>query len=213
MQERRAAGRFEHGRGRLGSDGGAAREGERRILVTKAEIDGASFRGRIQPELDAGGAEAAERVVLANGEAELGARREEAVRLVDAARDDVVDQNAEVGGLAPQHHWRAAECSQSGVEPGDDALPRGLLVSRGAVDLPGEEKAGEGAKLERGVELSRRTVVVLDGVSGPRHPHVLEPADGAEDLELYRGGERRGQAVDVQLGGVVSFRLEEQLVS
>ena len=53
-----------------------------------------------EPELAADGCQAQVRVVLAQAQAELGAAREHAIRLGRAARDEIVDQHADVGFLA-----------------------------------------------------------------------------------------------------------------
>ena len=80
-------------------------------------------------------------VVRAQGQAVLGPRREHAVRLVDAAGEQVVDQHADVRLVAAEDERLFALELAGGVDAGDDALPGGLLVAAGAVDLPGQEQA------------------------------------------------------------------------
>ena len=58
------------------------------------------------------------------------------------------------------------ERRRRGVDAGDQPLSGGFLVAGGAVHLAGQEEPGNRLALERGMELSRREVVVLDGVPG-----------------------------------------------
>ena len=82
-------------------------------------------------------------VVVPEQQPVLGAAGEHPVRLVDPAGDQVVDQDADVG-LRPVEDERARPRRRTGgVDPGDQALRGGLLVAGRAVDLAGEEEAGD----------------------------------------------------------------------
>jgi hypothetical protein len=63
--------------------------------------------------------------------------------------DEVVDEDADVGCLAPEVERFPAGGREGGVEAGDDSLTSRLLVARGAVDLPGEIESGDGAHLRQ----------------------------------------------------------------
>src|SRR5206468_9426068 len=69
-----------------------------------------------------------------------------------------------------------------------------------------------GLRLEPRRELSRRIIVVLDGVTRPGHLGSLETRYGAQELELHRDGQGSGQPVHVQLVRVEPLRFEEHLV-
>ena len=75
----------------------------------------------------------------------LGAAGEHAVRLVDAAGDQVVDQDADIGPRAVEDQRRLALDRERGVDAGDQALGRRLLVAGRAVDLAGEEEVARPA--------------------------------------------------------------------
>src|SRR6185369_8704195 len=89
----------------------------------------------------------------------------------------------------------------------------GLLVPGRPVDLPREVQAVDGAYLKRRVELCGGIVVVLDRIPGAGHRHVRETRDRAQHRELHGRRERRRESVDVELVCVVSFRLEEELMT
>jgi hypothetical protein len=105
-------------------------------------------------------------VVLAEEEAVFGAGGEEAVGLGGAFRDEVVDHDGEVGLAALEEERGAAGGLQGGIGPGDEALAGGFFIAGGAIDLPGEVEAGDALRLQGGVELGGRAVVVFDGVAG-----------------------------------------------
>ena len=72
----------------------------------------------------------------------LGAAGEHPIGLVDAAGDEIVDQDADVGPRAVEDQGRIALDRQGGVDAGDQPLGGRLLVAGRAVDLTGEEQAG-----------------------------------------------------------------------
>ncbi len=79
-------------------------------------------------------------IVLAQLQSVLGAAGKHAVRLGDAARDEVVNQNAEVGLVAARAPAVFAGREPGGIDAGKDSLRGGLLVAGGAVDLSRKEK-------------------------------------------------------------------------
>ena len=80
-------------------------------------------------------------IVLAQLQAVFGAAGEHAVGLGDAARDQVVDQHAEVGFVPPRAPGFLFLHLQRRVDAGQQALRGRLFVAGGAVDLPGEKQA------------------------------------------------------------------------
>jgi hypothetical protein len=111
-----------------------------------------------------------------------------AVRLVHAPGYQVVDENADVGLAAVEDQGRLALHPQRGVDAGQEPLGGGLLVTRGAVDLPGEEQPGHGLGFESRVQLRGRGVIVLHRVPPAKHLGVLEPGDEAEHALLHVPG-------------------------
>ena len=63
---------------------------------------------------------------------------------------------------------------QRGVDPRDQALRRGLLVTRGAVDLSGKKQPRQRLSLQAGRKAARIEVVVFDCVARARDVDVLE---------------------------------------
>src|SRR3546814_7188930 len=79
--------------------------------------------------------------------------------------------------------WSSDVCSSDLDQP----LRRGFLVAGGAVDLAGEEQAGEGAGFQRVLQSPRVEEVVLDRVAGAGDVRVLEAADRAIGRATCRG--------------------------
>ena len=74
-----------------------ARETVQVGLILQARVEGSALRVGEQSQRDGEGVQSADGIVLPHGEAELAARREQAVGLVHAARNEVVRQYANVG--------------------------------------------------------------------------------------------------------------------
>src|SRR5690606_35326631 len=146
-------------------------------------------------------------------QAVLGARGEHAVRLDGAVAGQVVDEDADVGLVAPRRPRRLAAGGAGGVEAGDQALRRRLLVARGAIDLAGEVQAGDRLRLQGGLQAARIEIVVLDSSARPGDVRVLEARDGAHQGEVHVPGQGGGNAVGIDLVRVQSFRLDEDLVA
>src|ERR1700693_4567693 len=121
--------------------------------------------------------QASQCIVLADCEPELGARSEEPVRLVDAARDQIINKNSYVGSLPAKNERFPVLCRKRCVQSGDESLPSGLLVTGGTVDLSGEIEPTYGLHLQRRIELSRRIVIVFDRVASAVHCDIGQPAD------------------------------------
>ena len=145
------------------------------------------------------GRESSQRIVLTNGEAKLGTRREEPIRLIDASCHQIVHEHADVRILPPEDRGRLTPHGERRIHSRNDALPRRFLVARSSVDLPSEVQSGECLDLERRIELRGRKVVVLDRVARARHARLLESRNRMQQLELDLRWQRRRQAIDVQL--------------
>src|SRR3546814_1774799 len=115
---------------------------------------------------------------------DLGARGEHAVGLDRALGDQVVDQHADVGLVAARRPRLFLLHEARGVDTRDQPLRRGFLVAGGAVDLAGEEQAGDGAGFQRVLQSPRVEEVVLDRVAGAGDVRVLEARSEEHTSEL-----------------------------
>src|SRR5207245_155028 len=99
------------------------------------------------------------------------------------------------------------------IDAGEQALCSSLFVARGAVDLAGEEQAGNRLGLERGFQAPRIVVVVLDGVPGSQDMGLFQPFDRSYQFELNVERQTGRDAVRVILVRGETFGLEEDLVA
>src|SRR5687768_14151254 len=153
------------------------------------------------------------RVVDAQKQTMLGARGKHAIRLQTSPCDEVVNQNPDVGLVAPQREGDGPSNTAGRVDARNQSLGRGFLVPGGAVDLPREEQAGDPVRFERRLQLGRLEEVVFNRIPGPQHRSVLESRHRANDGELHVAWQRHRKAVDVDLVDVDPFRLEVDLVT
>src|SRR6185503_6499862 len=153
-----------------------------------------------------------DRIVLTNGQAELGPRCEKPIRFVHSARNQVVDQNSDVGSLSTENEWLLSlDCKRS-IQSCHQPLTGGLFVAGRTIYLAGEVKTRNRSDLEGSVELCGRIVVVLDSVARSIHFYIGKSAHRAKNLELHFRGERCREPVDVKLLRVVTFRLQKELM-
>jgi len=124
-------------------------------------------------------------IVLAQLQAVFGARGEHAIRLGHTAGDEVVDQHAEIGLVAARTPGLAALRLQRGIGACEQTLRSGFLVAGGTVDLTGKEQPADRLRFQRGLQVARVEVVVLDGVTGAQDVRVFQAADTAHDLQLH----------------------------
>ncbi len=73
---------------------------------------------------------------------------------------------------------------------GNQALPRGLLVTRSAVDLASEVETLHTLRLKGGGELSGRTIIVLHGIARADDLGLLQASDATNEGLLNLVGER-----------------------
>ena len=96
------------------------------------------FIWRQQPQPIGDLAESRKRVVLPHRESEFAAGREQPIRLVDTARDQVVDEHTDVARFATEDYRLAFLYPSGGIQAGDHALTSRFLVARCAVHLTSE---------------------------------------------------------------------------
>lgn len=142
-----------------------------------------AFGGR-EAEFDGEGSQALVGVVVAEPESVFGAGGEHAVGVFDAFGHEVVNHDADEAVAAGEGDFGLAGGVAGGVDSGDDALAGGFFVSAGAVDLTGEEEAGEELGHEGRLELEGVGHVVFDGVAGADEFGFFEARDGVDGGEL-----------------------------
>ena len=152
-------------------------------------------------------------VVLPEEQAVFGPGGEQAVGLPGALGDQIVHQHGHVGLGAVRQEGRAAGHGAGSVDPGPEALGRGLLVARSAVDLPGHIQARDSFGLEGGLELGGVDEIVLDGVGRPHDLHFLQARHGSKEPQLDRHRQAVPQALGVDLLGVPALPLQGHLVA
>ena len=82
----------------------------------------------------------ARRIILTQQNAIFGAGGEHTIGFIDAFIDQVIDQHADISLVTAQHHRLMFHEEQMGVHTGDDSLGGGLFITRGTIDLTGQEK-------------------------------------------------------------------------
>src|SRR3977135_730194 len=112
--------------------------------MTQSRADGVLFASRIKIETEPNTAQTSQRIVLTDWHPERRARSEQSVRLIDAARNQVVNKNSYVGSLSAKNERLPVLCRKSRVQSGNKSLPGSLLVAGGTVDLPGEIESSYG---------------------------------------------------------------------
>ncbi len=151
-------------------------------------------------------------VVLPQKEPVLGERGEHAVGLLCAARDQVVNEHADVCLVAAEHERLFALELSCGVYACHDALGGRLLVAACAVDLACQKQPLDGLCFEARPELGGRHEVVLDRVAVAHDLRALHAGDASYHLVLHVTRQAGEQAVAVDLQRVQALGLEEELV-
>src|SRR5690606_23276267 len=163
-------------------------------------------------ELAPDGRETQVRVVFAQAEPVLRTTGEHSVRLADAARDQVVDQDAEIGFVASRRPGVAPLRLQRGIDAGQQSLRRRFLVARRSVDLAREEETPDRPGLERSLQRPRIEIVVLDRIAGTQQMRILETGDRADQLELDVERKAGRDSVGIDLVRRQALGLEEDLM-
>ena len=153
------------------------------------------------------------RVVLAQEQTILGAGSEHAVRLGRPFCHQVVNQDPDVGFVAPKDDGRFLPHPLHGVDSGHQALRPGFFVAGSSIDLPGQKQIPAHFRFQGWMELGREGKVVFHGISGPHDFGVFASDNRVNHLHLNVKWQACGKAVDVDFVGGDSFRFEEKLLS
>lgn len=152
-------------------------------------------------------------IVLSQKQPVFSAAGEHSVGLVGAARHQIVDQHADVSVLSGRHPRRFRCGSASGIQARDQALAGGFFVPSCAVDLAGKEQPRNGFGFQVRPQLSRRAVVVFDGVPVSHDRGVFQAGNASEHRVLNITRQAGRDPVDVDLASLPAFGFEEQLVA
>src|SRR5439155_2366760 len=128
-------------------------------------------------------------------------------------RNEVIDQNADVGTASGEYERLASEALQASIGSCHKPLSSSLFVPRGAIYLACKVEVFNPLCLQGWVELNGRTVVVFDRVSWPDYLRVLQTADSVDELRLDFKWKTGGDPIHVDLLRVTAFRLEEKLMT
>ena len=106
-----------------------------------------------QAQLTAQWCEAAVGVVTPQDQAVFAAAGEHPVGLAQVFAHQIVDHRADVAALPGEVHRLLAADQPGGVDAGHQALGRGFLIARGAIELAGAEQAAHPLGFQGGLEL------------------------------------------------------------
>src|ERR1051326_6425984 len=160
----------------------------------------------------ADGREALIRVVDSQIKPELGAGGKHPIGFIRPFRDKVVDHDSNVcvGAIEDQEVFTPdLEC---GINPRNYALCAGFLVTRGPIDLAGEEQPFHFLRFEPGMKFGRLNKIVLDRIARPYHVCRFETFHVAQNFTLDIYGKTRRHTVHVDFVRVYPFRLENDLM-
>ncbi len=158
------------------------------------------------------GSEAEVGVVGAEVEAVFGPAGEHAVGFGGDAGDEIIEHDTDVGLIAAEANGLLVSGVAGGIQPGDESLPGGFFVAAGAVDLTGEEEAGDGLGHAGGVDLMGANHVVFDGVTMLDNFCMGTAGHETDELLLDFEREGSGDAVGVDFVGEEGFWFEEDMV-
>ena len=154
------------------------------------------------------------RIVGAQRKPIFGARGHHPIGLAHALKRQIVDHHADVGWCAGRTGPRPAPVQRPPRSvPPTSTLRRRFLIAGGAVDLPGQEQAGQLAHLQRLVEPPRIDEFIFDRIAGPGDRRPLEAGDACgRNASCTSRGKRCRDAIRIDERIVQAFGLEENLV-
>ena len=114
--------------------------------------------------------------------------------------------------MASQHKWSLSPRKQSRVNARHNPLRRRLLVTRGAINLPRQEKTRRRLSLHCRKQLIRRHIIILDGIAHAHHLHALQRRNTAQHRQLHIFWQARIHPLHIHLARAPPLRLQENLV-
>ncbi len=123
-------------------------------------------------------------IILAQEDAVFRARGEHAVRLVDPLCHQVVDKHTDISLVASKHKRAplgrvGVKCRESRIGSRHQPLAGSLLITGGAVDLPGEKEGVHKFRLKSVAQLRGVKEIIFDSVARTVNLHIGQGRDGA----------------------------------
>ena len=175
-------------------------------------LEGAPAVRRHNSGLDAQRGQPLIGVVGAESQPILGAAGEHAVGLGHTARDQIIDHDADIGLVPPQHDFRGPRGGAGGVQTGNQPLSASLFIPGRTVDLTGQIEPRAALDLQRRRQLARIDVIVFDRIAEPEHLDLFQSGHGAQEGVLRLRRDRGGDAVRIDGRIVQALGLQEDLV-
>ena len=131
-------------------------------------------------------------IVLPEQEAVFAARGHHAIRFRRSLGHKIINQRADIGFAAVQHHAFAAQQLTGGIDSRHQPLRSRLFITGTAVKLACSVKPRHRLTLQSRVKLRRIHAVILNGIGRAHHFRLLQPRHGVQHgkLDILRHGGR-----------------------
>ncbi len=97
----------------------------------------------------------------------------------------IIDHNADITATAIQHVRGTTAGPERGVDPCQDTLPGRLLVSRGAVNLPGKKQPWYRPQFQSGRQRPGIDEIILDRITWTHNLRPRQTRNGGNQERLY----------------------------
>ena len=183
------------------------------LLCLKPLLNQPTLSVSIQPQTNGRRRQPPKGIILSQQQPELRSARKQPIRLVHPSAHQIINQHPNHRLVSAKNHWFSNfKRKKRSVQSRHSPLASRLLIPRGAVDLTSKVQPLQRLDRQRAVQLRRRKVVVLDGVTGTGHLHPLKPRHRPQVLELHLRRQGGREPVDVHLPRVQPLRLQEHLM-
>ena len=123
-------------------------------------------------------------IVLTENESTFCPAREHPVWLVSPLRDEIVDQNANVGILTAEDERFLTPNGKSGIDPRHNALRGGFLIPSRSIDLSSKVEPAYSFRFKRMHEFARIDSVIFNGIGVGKKLGMLKSWNGMNELLL-----------------------------
>ena len=151
-------------------------------------------------------------IVLTKQNAVLSTGSKHPVRLVDTLIDKVIDQNADIGLVAPKNKRILTRKPQDSIHTGNNTLRSSFLVTCRTIYLPGQEEIVYNPGAQRVMQVLRVKVIVLDSISRLEEHGILQTLDGVNSILLNFQRKRRRKTLKIILRRSPALGFQEKLM-
>ena len=151
-------------------------------------------------------------IVLTKQNAVLSTGSKHPIWLVDPLIDKVVDQNADIGLVAPKNKRILSRKPQNSIHPSYNALCRSFLVTCRTIYLPGQEEIVYNPGAQRVMQVLRIKVIVLDSIGRLEEDGILQPLDSMNGILLNFQRKRGRKTLKIILRRSPTLRFQEKLM-